>query len=173
MKKSDINPLPEYFERYINLISDIELSQAFDDSIRQIDGLNIEKLKRIGDKTYALDKWTIKEIFQHVIDWERILGQRTLLYARREGSIPQGIDEQILAKNMKAERRTVDELLEELKITRLSTKAMFASFDDEMLLQTGICWKYEMSVLAMGFNIIGHQIHHFRIMEEKYFPLAD
>jgi len=35
----------------------------------------------------------------------------------------------------------------------------------------GISWKYETSVLAMGFMMIGHQIHHLKVIEEKYFPL--
>ena len=74
---------------------------------------------------------------------------------------------------MKAEKRTIDDLIEELKNTRLSTKAMFASFDDDTLLSMGTNWKYEMSVLAMGFMIIGHQKHHWKIIEEKYFPLVE
>jgi hypothetical protein len=60
-----------------------------------------------------------------------------------------------------------------LRITRLSTKALFESFDAETLQNTGVNWKYEISVLAMGFTIIGHQIHHLKIIEEKYYPLLD
>lgn len=173
MKKSDINPMPEYFERYINLVGDIELLNAFDDSIGEINHLNKNVLTKLGDKSYLPDKWTVKEVFQHVIDWERILKQRTLLFARKVVSVSQNIDENLLATNMKAEKRTTDDLIEELKIVRLSTKAMFASFDDETLLITGTNWKYEMSVLAMGFMIIGHQKHHLKIVEEKYFPLIE
>jgi hypothetical protein len=173
MKRSDIKTMPQYFEKYINLVGDLELSQAFDESVKQLDRLDRNLLARLDGKRYAPGKWTTKETLQHVIDWERILSFRTLLFARKEGSIPQGVDGDLLAANMKADQHTIDSLVDELKITRLSTKALFESFDDEALQNTGTNWKYEISVLAMGFTIIGHQIHHLKIIEEKYYPLID
>ena len=171
MKKSDINPLPEYFERYINLVDDIELQQAFIQSVQQLEALDKSLLASLTNTRYAAGKWTVKEIFQHIIDWERILAQRTLLFARLENAISPNIDENQLAENMKAGNRPIENLIDELKITRLSTKAMFDSFDDGTLLKTGMNWKYEMSVLAMGFTIVGHQKHHLKIIEEKYLSL--
>ncbi|CAN5436136.1 DinB family protein [soil metagenome] len=165
--------MPDYFDRYINLVADVELSQAIDDSIRQLDELNGDLLANLDGKRYAPDKWTAKEILQHIIDFERILTYRTMLFARREGSIPQGVDEAILGVNMNADKRTIDSLIDELKIVRASTKAMFVSFDEEMMQNTGVNWKYEISMLAMGFSIIGHQIHHLKIIEDKYYPLHE
>jgi len=171
MKRSDIKTMPEYFERYINQVDDLELSQAFDESVKQLDRLDINLWAKLDGKRYAPGKWTAKETLQHVIDWERILSFRALLFARKEGSTPQGVDGDLLAANMKADRRAVDGLIDELRITRLSTMALFESFDDDALQNTGINWKYEISVLAMGFTIIGHQVHHLKIIEEKYYPL--
>lgn len=171
MKKSDINPMPDYYDRYINLVADVELSQAFDDSIEQLNQFDKSFLAEIGDIKTAPGKWTAKEIIQHIIDFERILSFRAMLFARREGSIPQSFDQDRLAENMRAGKRSIDCLITELKAVRASSKAMFDSFDEEMLLATGTNWKYEISVLAMGFAIIGHQIHHFKIVEEKFFPL--
>lgn len=171
MKRSDIKIMPQYFEKYISLVNDVELSQAFDDSVKQLDELDKKLLAKLDGKRYAPDKWTVKETFQHVIDWERILSFRALLFARKETSMPQSVDGDLLAANMNADQRPIDGLIDELKITRLSTKAMFESFDDGTLQNTGVNWKHEMSVLAMGFTIIGHQIHHLKIIEEKYYPL--
>jgi len=173
MKKSDINPMPGYYDRYINLVADVELSQAFDDSIAELNNLDRALLTKLDNKKYANDKWTVKEIIQHIIDFERILSYRTLLFARSEGSIPQSIDQDMLAANMNAERRTIDELVDELKLVRTATKGLFESFDNETLHNKGTNWIYEMSVLAMGFTIIGHQIHHLKVIEEKYYPLTD
>lgn len=40
MKRSDIHPMPTYFEKYINQVADVELAQAFDDSSKQLDELD-------------------------------------------------------------------------------------------------------------------------------------
>jgi hypothetical protein len=173
MKRSDIHPLPPYFEKYILQVADVELALAFDDSLKQLDNLDEQMLVRLDGKRYAPDKWTVKEVIQHIIDWERILSFRTLLFARCEGVGPQAFDGDMLAANMNAEGRTIDSLLEELKLTRRSTKALFESFDDIVLQRTGMEWKYELSVLAMGFTIIGHQVHHLKIIEQQYYPLLD
>jgi hypothetical protein len=135
--------------------------------------LDTNLLALLGNRRYAPGKWTVKEIFQHLIDFEKILSYRALLFARRYPEKPQAIDEQILAANANAEKRTIKDLIEELKIVRTATKSLYESFDETALLRTGISWKYEISVLAMGFNIIAHQIHHLKIIEDKYFPLLD
>lgn len=171
MKKSDINPMPEYFDRYINLVADVELSEAFDQSIQQLDSLDKDLLNGLNGKRYAPDKWTVNEVVQHVADFERIISYRALLFARKEGSIPQGIDENALAANTNANSRPIADIIEELKLARFSTKAMFDGFDDEILQNRGTNWKYEVSVLGMGFTIIGHQIHHFKVIEDKYYPM--
>ena len=172
MRKSEIKSMPEYFDRYINLVANIELSRAFDESLERLDLLDRDVLGRLDGKKYAPDKWTAKEILQHIIDWERILSFRTMLIARQEGGTPQSIDENLLGANANAERRTIADLIDELKVARASTKWMFSSFDNKTLQLRGKNWNYEISVLAMGFAMLGHQIHHLKIIEEKYYPLA-
>jgi hypothetical protein len=170
MKRSDINLQPNYYDRYINLVPDVELSQAFDDSIRQLNGLDRTLLARIGDKTYSPGKWTIKDILQHLTDGERIMTYRALMFARKDPSAP-GFDQDEFAVNAKPSRRTVDDLLDELISVRRTTKMLYDSFDDDMLRAMGLSWEYEVSVLALGFIIVGHQIHHFNVIAEKYSTL--
>ena len=171
MKRSDIHIMPEYFEKYINLVDDIELDEAFQKNINSIDAMDIAALRSLGTKAYAPGKWTINDIFQHVIDTERVMVYRTLRYARRDGIIPQGYDENLFAANANAEHRPLENILEELKQLHQSTRLMFRSFDNETLHITGINWNKEMSVLAMGFLITGHFIHHLKMIREKYLPL--
>ena len=171
MKKSDINPMPPNFAKYIDLVADVELEQAFDESGRQLSELDKDVWKKLGDKRYAPGKWTVKDILQHLADSDRIMSYQALMLARKDESVLQGFDEKLHVKNANAVRRTVDEIIEEIKVARMSTISLFDSFDDEILLHKAIKWKYEISVLAMAFTIIGHQTHHLRIIEERYLPL--
>lgn len=171
-KRSEIYPVPEYFDRYIDQVDDVTLPEAFERSIAAIDSLDLDLLERIGHTTYAPGKWTIPAIIQHVSDFERILGYRALIYARSAGIIPQSLDENLIADNSRAEHRGIREVAADLRAARLSTREMFASFDEAMLDTIGRIWKSDMQVLAMGFNIIGHQVHHFKVLEERYYPLG-
>ncbi len=171
MKRSDINPLPEYFDRYINQVADVELLQAFGDSLAVLNQLDIEQLEKLDGKIYAPDKWTCKTIIQHITDFERIFSYRALLFARNDKNMRQGVDENLLADNCRADARATAEVVAELKAVRLATKALFDSFDEELLRRTGMNWKFEISVAALGFTMIGHQIHHLNIIRERYLPL--
>lgn len=173
MKKSDIKELPEYFDYYINLNEDIELEEAFNKSLKQIDAIDVAQLNRIGLKVYEEGKWSVNKIIQHLIDWERIWCYRTMLFARQEGTVPAGHDHDLMGQNSNADELSIEQLIAELKAVRLATKAMFDSYNRQILETNCKFNNCEMSVLAMGFNIIGHQLHHFNIIEERYFPLGN
>ena|SRR5215204_1427098 len=173
MKRSDINPLPSNFAKYINLVADVELAEAFDESTRQLNELDKHLLESLDGKRYAPDKWTVTDILQHLADSDRIMSYQALMLARKDGSVRPGFDEKLHVQNANAYNRTVPALIEEIIIARAATKSLFAGFDDETLLRTAINWQYEISVLAMGFTIIGHQSHHLNIIEDRYYPLLE
>ncbi len=76
-----------------------------------------------------------------------------------------------MANNSNADELSIEQLITELRVVRLATKAMFDSYNRQLFETNCKFYKYEMSVLAMGFSIIGHQLHHFNIIKERYFPL--
>ena len=111
MKKSELSQLPEYFDRYINKCDDIELLDAIQKSIEEVDAIDIEKWEAIGNYSYAPGKWTIKDILQHLIDTERIFSYRALRFARADETPLPGFDENKYAQNINTSRRTIDDLL--------------------------------------------------------------
>jgi hypothetical protein len=169
LKKSEIINMPQFFDRYILMAEDLELVTLLEKYKQGTEMVEKRVLKALGDKRYAPDKWTVKDILQHIIDNERIQAYRAMRIARNDDTVLPGYDEQVLAQWANASKRPVDKLLEEFRLTRASSIAMFRSFDKEMLMRESTCFKVKISPLALGFVIVGHQIHHFNIIKEKYF----
>ncbi len=174
MKISEINPKPKFFDRYINLVEDIDLLDALDTLSPVSVFADIESLEALGDQVYAPGKWTIRDIVQHCIDTERIMSYRALRFARNDQTPLPGFEENGYAQNALANQRTLEDLLEEYEIVRIGTLALFDNFSQEMLNRAGIgssLSKIPISVAALGFMVVGHAIHHYNVIEERYFPL--
>lgn len=171
MKKISITVLPEFYDRYINETDDLDLSEVLESYGVNLINEDKDKLISIGNQVYETDKWTVKDILQHLIDCERIFCYRALRIARNDKTPLPGFDENVYIPEAKTERRTIDELLTELDSVRRTSILLFNSFDDEMLLRAGMCSGKNISVLAIGFTIAGHFLHHVNVIKEKYYPL--
>ncbi|GGB88373.1 DNA damage-inducible protein DinB [Dyadobacter sediminis] len=163
--------MPAFFDRYINLVEDIDLFEAFEKYTPDKVYSDKVKLTALGNRVYAEDKWTAKDILQHVIDNERIMAYRALRFSRNDKTELPGYDEAVLGANTTAVLRSVDDLMEEFNDVRKSTITLFKNMNDTMLLNSGTANKTEISPLALGFVIIGHPVHHMHVISERYFPL--
>ncbi|MBO6516759.1 MAG: DinB family protein [Bacteroidia bacterium] len=162
---------PEFLKEVFELNGGTPLREALPLSLNQLATLDLAPWKRIGLNVYDVDKWTINQILQHLIDWERIWCFRAILFARREGSIPEAHDQEIMGNNSNANERSIDQLVSELKVVRQSTILMFESFDQEALETNCVFFEYEMPLYTIGLTITAHQIHHLNIINERYLPL--
>ncbi|AWV99220.1 DinB family protein [Arcticibacterium luteifluviistationis] len=172
-KWSDMPELPEFYDRYIKKVDDLPLNEAFEQNRPHDIMADIDKLKALEHKVYAPEKWTVKDIIQHIMDTERIMAYRALRFARNDETVLSGFEEDDFAKNALATARTIDDLMEEWEILRMSTEFLFKSFNDEMLSRKGTASGNQVSVLALGFVILGHPIHHYQVLQDRYFPLLE
>jgi hypothetical protein len=157
-----------FHQTYINYTSGKDYSilvQQYNERI--IDAWNAIPTEKINF-AYAPDKWTIKQMLQHVIDTERIFAYRALTIARRDPASLLGFDENEYAKNATASHRNWKEMIAEWKIVRQSTNILFGSFTEEDLKQKGTASNLPISVNALGFIIFGHALHHLHVLKERY-----
>ncbi len=169
MKIDDLPFMPEFFDRYINLVDrNVTLIDELKKSIDVFDEV-IPQLKEKVDFRYQEGKWSVKELLQHCIDTERVLAYRALVFSR-EGNVDlAGMDENIYAQNAIVGTRSIDDLINEFKVIRQSSIYLFENLSKEQLVQIGTCFAKEMTPLAIGFVIIGHPTHHLNTLREKYF----
>ena len=172
MKKSSIQNMPEYFDRYINLADDVDHLDALRVGLHELESIPLDRWKSLGDAVYAPGKWTLKDILQHCTDTERVFAYRTLCFARGDQQKLNTYEEDDYAIAAIATNRTWESLMEEAILVRKSSIALFASFTDKMLHQSGIGMNnIHYSALSIAFMIPGHQRWHFKVIEERYLPL--
>lgn len=166
--RPDLSRVGNWYHNYINMVTEDELPEAFNKEsasfIRFVETIPPEKY----DYRYAEGKWTIKEVLQHIIDAERIFSYRALRFARKDKTPLPGFDENSFAQAAKAGTRNWDKLVEEFKVVRRSSELLFHSFDDDQLQSDGISSNSPNYVLALGFILIGHAMHHQKVIKERY-----
>lgn len=158
-----------YYKSYIDKLSDkINLQEGFKIGQKNV----IEFFKFIpNDKLeyrYQPEKWTVKEVFQHLIDTERIFMYRCFRIARRDTTPLIGYDQNIYIEPSGANKKSINELLEEFKIARKNSISILNSLTDEDLCFVGNSNGAVMSARAAAFTIIGHDIWHMDVIKEKY-----
>lgn len=169
--KSDQLPVIEYpifYAAYIQVLENVEMIEELEiclhDFIRFVQNIPMDKF----DYRYAEEKWTIKDIIQHLIDAERIFSYRALRISRNDKTPLPGFEENDYVINANANDRSLQDLLTEFSAVRHSTLLLFKSFSQDQLTRIGIASGNEVSVRAIGFIIIGHQKHHQKIFKERY-----
>jgi hypothetical protein len=59
--------------------------------------------------------------------------------------------------------------VEDYIAVRRATITLFRNLEEDAWPRRGMANKNEVSVRALGYLIAGHELHHRRILEEKYF----
>ena len=160
--------VPESYKGYVAAAGSDDLSTALKKSAKQFRKLCQNLPKKKIDYAYAEGKWTVRELVQHIIDAERIFVSRALWFARRDATPLPGFDENTWTITSNASAREWEELIEEFKSLRTSTKYFFQSLNDQQLLSEGNANNNQMNVAGLGFVCAGHVFHHIAIIKERY-----
>src|SRR5215469_1745624 len=104
----------------------------------------------------------------HVIDAERIFTYRALRFARNDHTELASFEQDdYVASGGFAECRLKD-LIEHFTCLRQSSLWFFRSLSPEAWMRRGIASENQVSVRAIAYIIAGHELHHRRILQEKY-----
>ena len=158
----------EYFNRYIELVEGEDIVQVLEKHLQIFEKFYSSLTEEQGNFAYAEGKWTIKEVIGHVIDTERIMAYRALAFARGEEQALPGFEQDDYVANSNFGERKLEDLINEFKTLRISNIVLFKSFGEKQFNRTGTASGNKLSVLALAFTIAGHELHHLKILKERY-----
>ncbi len=117
---------------------------------------------------YAPGKWTIREVVAHLADSERVFAYRALRFGRGDRTPLPGFDQELWVPHCHAGTRSWAELLADFAVVREASLHLFRSFAPEDWARRGEASGIEVSVRALAWVVAGHELHHRRILIERY-----
>lgn len=140
------------------------LKSSWRDAVQRLGSLPEEK----GDYAYAEGKWSIKQLIMHLIDTERVFAYRTLSFMRADRIGLPGFNQDFWMEQVDVSKRTLKDLLKEWKAVRDNTLFLAQQCSEEQSQFLGTASNWKVSVRAYFYVIIGHQLHHMKVLRENY-----
>jgi DinB superfamily len=168
MSKPITENYPTYFQKYIDLVEENDLFEGFEKQQTIIEQFLASIPEEKCLHAYAENKWTIKEVIQHLTDTERIFCYRALCIARGEKASLPSFDENEYTANSYANEKNWQDIVNEFLLVRQQSVFLFKSFNRNALVAVGISNNKPISVDSIGFILLGHFYHHKNIIVERY-----
>ncbi len=125
-----------------------------------------------GDLSYGQGKWGIKQVLGHLADDERIFAYRALCVARGDSRGLPGFDERQYVDGAEFTSLPMEELLADYVAVRGASVSLFRNLSAGAWLRRGVVNGYAATPRGLAFHIAGHELHHHRVIAERYVPLA-
>lgn len=156
-----------YAARYVDLVGDGPILEILE--YQQQSTYNFFVRMDPGKAGYAYDgsKWTVKQVLGHMADSERVFAYRALTFSRESIELP-SFDQDVYMEKATFNTRSLEDLANEFKTVREASLYLFKSMTEDQTTQKGIASGNPVSVRALAYMIAGHEMHHIKILKERY-----
>jgi DinB superfamily len=158
-----------YYFTYINQTAGDDPVAALGKQIEDLDHLFAGVSEEKSLYRYAPEKWSIRQVVNHLADTERLFCFRAMWFARGFDAPLPSFEQEIAAAGAQADRISWAAHTEELWNIRNATISLFQHLPPEAWMRSGIASGNRFTVRALAFIVVGHTAHHLRILRERYF----
>jgi hypothetical protein len=118
---------------------------------------------------YAPDKWSIRQVVNHISDTERAFAFRALWFGRGFTDPLASFDQNVSVDGARADDYSWVRHVAEFADVRRATLALFRNLPAEVWKRSGVASGHLVTVNALAYIIAGHVAHHLAILRERYF----
>jgi len=167
MNKPDINTIASPFHKYLDLTPDGDLLE----SLQLINKFTIDALENIPkekeDFKYEADKWSLKKVICHLIASEIYFCDLAIRLTKEdsETSLNYRLEKYDVGENS---QKSLPEISKDFMATRKATIQFFQDFDPNLMENIYTINGNDYSPIGIGYIIMGHELHHMNIIQEKY-----
>ncbi|MGO9649715.1 MAG: DinB family protein [Terriglobales bacterium] len=166
LPRPDATEAAPYYFTYINQVTGDDPLAVLEAQINEPLLASISEEKSLH--RYAPDKWSIRQLLNHVTDTERAFAFRALWFARGFDTPLPSYDQNVSAAGACADEVRWAAHVEEFRRVRLATISLFGNLPAEAWTRSGIASDNRFTVRALAYIIPGHFAHHVKVVRERY-----
>jgi Zn-dependent M28 family amino/carboxypeptidase len=156
------------FSGYVSLVPETEVLPVLESQRAEVRAFAAAIPAERERHAYAAGKWTIRDVFGHLGDGERVFGYRAFCIGRGDTVALPGFDENAYVTRSGFAECPLSDLVDELLHLRDANLATFRRLDAAGWARVGTANNSPVSVRALAFIMAGHVRHHLRILSERY-----
>jgi hypothetical protein len=167
--RPDPTEAAEYYFTYIRQVPEgTEICELLDAQL----GTTLSALRSISEERslyrYAPDKWSIREVVNHINDTERVFAFRALWFARGFASPLPSFDQDVASVGASANQRSLSSHIDDFQGVRAGTLSLFRNLPDEAWMRRGVASGNTFTARALAYIAAGHVTHHLTLLRERY-----
>lgn len=166
--RPDAGEYDGYFAGYVNLVGTADVLAVLERQRAEIRVVAASVPPARETFAYAEGKWSIRQVFGHLGDAERVFGYRAFCISRGERETLLAFDENAYVAASPSGTVALGELADELVTLREANLALLQRIDDATSRRLGQVSSGPASVRALAYIMAGHVRHHFRVLAERY-----
>ena len=157
-----------FYAGYVSLVAEDDVTAVLEKQLDELRALGASVPRERECWRYAPGKWSVREVFGHLIDGERIFGLRAFCFSRGEREPLPSFDENAYVAASGYDAVPLAVLVEELVEVRRGNLAVLRRLDAEGWARVGTASGRPVSVRALAYVMAGHPRHHLAILRERY-----
>ena len=157
-----------YYFRYIDLAPTGDILQLLSTQLEEMLAWCANVSEEKSRFRYAPDKWSIRQVLNHLTDSERVFACRALWFARGFDTALPSFDQNIAAAAAVADSTPWAAHVDEFRSVRLASISLFKNMPPPAWMRGGVASDNYVTVRALAYIIAGHVTHHLTILQQQY-----
>ena len=157
-----------FYADYVALVPEDDVLDALERQLGEITAVAAAIPSESETHRYEPGKWSVREVFGHVGDAERVFAYRAFCIGRGERAGLPAFDEDSYVAESDHRSRSLRELVADFALVRQAALGAYRSLSAEAWLRRGTANASPVSVRALAHIMVGHPRHHLAVLRSRY-----
>lgn len=168
MKRPEASEAAPYYAVYTDRIQSDDIFAVLENQLAEASNFLQSVSEEQSLYRYAPDKWSMRQLLNHVNDTERVFLFRAFWFARGYIDELPSFDQEVAAAVSNADQYSWASHIQDFQAVRQSTLTLFRDLPDDAWSRSGTAGGNPVTVRALAYILAGHVAHHIAVLQEKY-----